>query len=87
MNNRIRIAYIGAAIWQKGWEQFTRMVARFHGKYEFYCLGYCADEQKILNVRYIPVGLKEPGMPTMTEALIQYHIAIHTLRLMRQDVL
>lgn len=76
VNCPIRIAYIGSAIWQKGWEQFARMVSRFHEKYEFYCLGHCTDEHKISNVKYISIGLKESGILTMTEALLQYHIDI-----------
>lgn len=77
VNTRIRIAYVGAAIWHKGWEQFAGLVDRFHLKYEFYCLGECPDDLKIRHVTYVPVGLKGADkLPGMTEALIQYGIDI-----------
>lgn len=77
VNCRIKIAYIGTAIWHKGWETFTRLVDRFHQKYEFYCLGDCPDDLKIQNVTYIPVELKDSGnVLTMTEALLQNSIDI-----------
>lgn len=77
VNCRIKIAYIGTAIWHKGWEAFTRLVDRFYQKYEFYCMGDCPDDLKIQNVTYIPVGLKESdNVLTMTEALLRYSIDI-----------
>ncbi len=77
VNTRIRIAYVGVAIWHKGWEQFAGFVDRFHQKYEFYCLGECPDDVKIRHVTYVPVGLKGADkLPGMTEALIQYGIDI-----------
>lgn len=77
VNGRIRIAYIGTAIWHKGWEQFSRLVDQFCQKYDFYCLGDCPDELKIQNVMYVPVGLHQDDcIPTMTEALLRYGIDI-----------
>lgn len=77
VNTRIRVAYVGAAIWHKGWEQFAGFVDRFYQKYEFYCLGECPDDLKIQHVTYVPVGLKGADkLPGMTEALIQYGIDI-----------
>lgn len=77
VNDCIRIAYIGTAIWHKGWEQFSRLVDQFHQKYEFYCLGDCPDELMIQNVTYVPVGLHQDDCkPAMTEALLRYAIDI-----------
>lgn len=76
VSDPVRIAYIGTAIWQKGWEQFGGLVDRFHEKYDFYCLGDCPDALRIPNVKYIPVGLKGSRIPEMTETLGQYGIDI-----------
>lgn len=77
VNTPIRIAYIGTAIWHKGWEQFTRLVDRLHQKYDFYCLGDCPEDMKIQKVTYVSVGLTSADhVPTMTEALLQYNIDI-----------
>lgn len=77
INNRIRIAYVGTAIWHKGWEQFSKLVDRLCQKFDFYCLGDCPDDMRIQNVFYIPVELKGSGhVLTMTEALLQYDIDI-----------
>lgn len=77
VNERIRIAYIGTAIWHKGWEQFTKLVNRFHQKYEFYCLGNCPADLKIQNVTYVQVSLKGSVHDlTMIEAILQYGIDI-----------
>ncbi|GFI50149.1 hypothetical protein IMSAGC020_01355 [Lachnospiraceae bacterium] len=77
INDRIRIAYIGTAIWHKGWELFSRIVDQFHQKYEFYCLGDCPDELKISNVTYVPVGLYHADyISTMVEVLLRYNIDI-----------
>jgi hypothetical protein len=77
VNSRIRIAYIGAAIWHKGWEPYVRLVERFHQKYDFYCMGDCPERLRIPDVTYVSVGLYGyQGMPSMTEALTAHGIDI-----------
>lgn len=77
VNSRIKIAYIGAASWHKGWEAYVRLVERFHQKYDFYCMGDCPEHLRIRNVTYVSVELYGfQGMPSMTEALIAYGIDI-----------
>ncbi|MCI8795440.1 MAG: glycosyltransferase family 4 protein [Dorea sp.] len=77
VNNRLRIAYLGAAVWNKGWERFAGLADRFQRDYDFYCLGNCPEHLKIQNVAYVSVGLEGAGGDlTMTEALLQYGIDI-----------
>ncbi len=74
---RKRIAYIGRAGEEKGWNEFLKIRDGLGGEYELYCLGQCRESQRPEGIRYIAVGEKGNGISrSMLQALRDNQIDI-----------
>lgn len=62
-----RLAFVGAPIHHKGWDDYIKICEKFSGKYEFYHFGFAPIESaKCIEV---PISFKEDGTNAMTEAI------------------
>lgn len=73
VNNKLKIAFVGAATRVKGWEAFKKIVLELKDTYEFYCFGKCDD--KIDDVEYVEIHMEGTAEQLcMKDALIKYEI-------------
>lgn len=76
-HSRIRIAFLGSASWNKGWENFCKLAKKYCNIYDFFCMGNCEDKYKSELITYIVVGLEQSDNKlTMVQALNLYEIDI-----------
>ncbi|MCI9618487.1 MAG: glycosyltransferase family 4 protein [Dorea sp.] len=75
-HQKLKIAYLGVAMWQKGWDSFCDIVRNYYVDYEFFCIGDCEERNQKEYVKYVSVELGVEKCLTMREALQRYEIDI-----------
>ncbi len=75
VNDKLKIAFLGAANKTKGYGEFKKVVCELKHLYEFYCFGKCSDKDKIDGVEYVEIHMEGNGEQLcMKEALNRYKI-------------
>ena len=75
VNQKLKIAFLGAANKTKGYEEFKKIVCELNHLFEFYCFGRCSDKDKIEGVEYVEIHMEgNDEHLCMKDALIQYEI-------------
>lgn len=75
-HQKLRIAFLGIAIWIKGWEDFGEIVRNNYKCYDFFCIGDCEESKKKKYVKYLSAELDEKEHQTMLQVLQKYEIDI-----------
>jgi hypothetical protein len=75
-HEKLRIAFLGVAMWQKGWDEFCEIVENNYEKYEFFCMGDCEKSKRMEHIEYHSIELDSKECLTMPQALQKYEIDI-----------
>ncbi|MCI8669502.1 MAG: glycosyltransferase [Lachnospiraceae bacterium] len=75
INDKMKIAFVGAATKTKGYEEFKKLVCEFKNSYTFYCFGKCSDKDKIDGVEYVDIYMeRSENQLCMLDAFKKYQI-------------
>lgn len=74
----LRVAFLGAAVFHKGWHVFESLAKRHfdNQQYEFFHFGSTEVSHGALNVTFVEVNMRRDGRNAMTAALLEYNIDI-----------
>lgn len=75
-HEKLRIAFLGVAMWQKGWDGFCEIVTNNYEEYDFFCMGDCEKSKQVKHIEYLSVELDSKECLTMPQALQKYEIDI-----------
>lgn len=75
VNDKMKIAFVGAATKTKGYDEFKKIVLELKNLYKFYCFGRCSDNDKIDGVEYVNIYMeRSEGRLCMLDAFENYQI-------------